>query len=699
MMHQQQERSADAQDKPFMLGLDCGEVTLEEIERVGYEQTRAYRRAAAVWEDLVRQIGGRGAWISTRTFMTYGHVYAVAYGKDISETFQVEVFRVMDRFRQLYAASGAVFVCFPQEAADLLFTMRQSIRRRGAPTGHYLTPAGDVGALYLERGKPRIERLDMDPPVTIEPPFQSVPLDLWYLCLDYSQVHDLSEARYLQLQAALKASRSGLGAQRVLIAEHVYLVVLGIDVSGWAKKRFTRLMLDLYQHDRTEFVRLPQAILSAMLFYQQELVVQAQPFVEAHAVSEVDVVDAEAGQIERIAPPVLEDERSLASAVTSKRNTGGGMPSSKKLLLERYYTSRRLRAEVALAGLKHLGAGPAEMRKAAVVERAIVLASQLARYYEFAPSALALVAHLMMQDGEKGSGTRIATLPETHVFMRFTSPIGAGDDAPIHGLFFAEPLRAFKELAARDASTRSVFAADLTREQEGALLWSCSLLRENGSTLLSIQYDATRGLWHLPELHHCPADACVSLPDAPGVRQVCASCQKLLDYFSRWIPIALLAVAGEFASEPEPVLAEVEEEIAYKEQRPGSGRYDEKRVRVKWQVVTFDASLRKRQPVRAEVSERDEPDGPTWLDLAIEKGTVLYVNRRIGQKTRKLDPERNARWKYAREVPVKAHQKRIPMSVERLARLVTRVVASRENDSNSTAGRLETREIPDTLSC
>jgi hypothetical protein len=521
--------------------------------------------------------------------------------------------------------------------------------------------------------------------ITKENQVATIPADLWYLCLDYSQAEALSEARYLQMQDALKGSHSGVGSQRVLINGHIYLAILAIDVSPWAKTRFTHMMLDFHTRDRVAFVRLPPSLLSIMMDKQEELKEKisrsGKSFVSAHEIDEREV-DWEPEKIEDIAPPVLEDEKSSAPRSASKQHTGGGMPSSahtkKRSLLERYYTARRLRAENSLAQLRRLGATSQELRTATVVERAMLLAAQRTRYYEFAPSALALVSHLM-QDGEKGSETHIAQLPEMHVFVRFAGAIDLGVYAPVQGLFFADPLRSFMDLVAQDASVRPVFSADLERRQEaGGLPRTLTLLREDGEIILAILYDAARGLWHLSDLHVCPDHACVKTQEKPAIWQPCSSCQKFLDYFSRWLPIALLALAGEFASEPEPVLREQEEEITYKQQRPGSGRYDEKRQRTRWQIVTFDASVRRRQPARHDVPERDEATRSTWLDLAVEKGTVLYVNRRIGQTTRKLDPKRNARWKYAREVTVKAHPRRVPMSVERLSRLITRVVSSRE---------------------
>ena len=213
--------------------------------------------------------------------------------------------------------------------------------------------------------------------------------------------------------------------------------------------------------------------------------------------------------------------------------------------------------------------------------------------------------------------------------------------------------------------------------------WTLSLLGEDGVTVFQMLYDVTARRWRFSETHVCPARACTKHEEA-GVTiwQHCEGCRRALAYFGRWMAVALLMMAGEFAASEEPVMREVREEICYKEQRAGSGKYEEKRLRVGWRVVTFDVSVQRRKAAGRIEEEaphaQKEAKGPSWLEVAVEKGTVVYVHRRFGKSTRRLDPARNTRWKYAREVPVKAYQKRVPMSVERLSKLIVRVVASTE---------------------
>jgi hypothetical protein len=69
------------------------------------------------------------------------------------------------------------------------------------------------------------------------------------------------------------------------------------------------------------------------------------------------------------------------------------------------------------------------------------------------------------------------------------------------------------------------------------------------------------------------------------------------------------------------------------------------------------------------------------MELALKEGALVHVKKGFGKSTRQLDPARNARWKAKRTIDVRSYEKRVPMRVENLQKLVTRVVASKyEND-------------------
>ena len=214
--------------------------------------------------------------------------------------------------------------------------------------------------------------------------------------------------------------------------------------------------------------------------------------------------------------------------------------------------------------------------------------------------------------------------------------------------------------------------------------WILTLLNENGESPMSITYELGEySAWRLTEMHECPIGHCkqIATPQEMFERgmftnwDACPSCQQFARYFSRWFPIALLAIVGEFAEEAEPIEREVTETITRKEKRPNSGKYEEHTEEVHFKIITFDASV-KHKP-KAEAVATEPLLGPSWLDLAIEQHTVVYVKRGFGKSTRHLDPSRNPRWKAKRDVSVRAYQKRIPMTVANLQKVITRVVASK----------------------
>lgn len=641
----------------FYLALDCGAISTEEVRQ--YEKAPAYIRARAVWKLLYDQVMGKGGYLSIRTMMTYGHAYSTAYGENVPRERQLQAFHIMDRYRQEH---GLTFVQLPEESIDGLFKIREEAMTKPATKLH-VTPSGDIGALY-EAHEPRVRKVDDtgERPIPIDPPFESIPLtlDIWSLCLDFGNREKLGEQCYQEVHDMLKGgSPMGAGAQRLLLQEHYYLVVLGQEIPASTKTLLTRLFLRLSRTHVAGFVQLPEELLRDLLAVAEELISQltpTQPFTEQAGAKMIDVNDPLIAQIVPIAPP--QDMTQLPKVKKSRP------------FLERFYLMKRLTYERSLTEMEQTGAPSKQKHMLTAVEQSLMTAAGAARKYRFANSAQALV-HAMM---EQETGTAIKMLPETAIFIEFTTSLDLGVYTPVAGLFFVSPLQAYRS---------GNYARLFSETPEGALrFWVLNVLEEDGDVLMNLIYDTDRHAWKLPEVRQCPDNTCkqiMSVEEAAEkgaftIWQMCPKCDRIARYFSHWLPIALLAIAGEFAEEAEPIEREVTETIIRKEKRPNSGKYEEHKEEVHFKIVTFDASV-KRKP-KTEVAA--EPSaGPSWLDLAIEQGTIVYVKRGFGKTTRHLDPQRNPRWKVKRDVSVRAYSKRIPMTVANLQKVITRVVASK----------------------
>jgi hypothetical protein len=249
-------------------------------------------------------------------------------------------------------------------------------------------------------------------------------------------------------------------------------------------------------------------------------------------------------------------------------------------------------------------------------------------------------------------------------------------------LQFLQPFKEYSAWVERDRKSRAhIFK--LLDQTFVTQLWGLNILAEDGGTIMNLIYDQSVTAWRVPEIRHCPTGQCKQLmtPEEMHDRgvftnwELCDGCQQIATYFSRWFPIALLAIAGEFAEEAEPVEREITETIIRKEKRPNSGKYDEHTEEVHFKIVTFDASVKRKAVI--EPDREPHEAGPSWLDLAIEQNSVVYVKRGFGKTTRHLNPTKNPRWKFERDVPVRAYQKRVPMTVANLQKVITRVVASK----------------------
>ena len=139
----------------------------------------------------------------------------------------------------------------------------------------------------------------------------------------------------------------------------------------------------------------------------------------------------------------------------------------------------------------------------------------------------------------------------------------------------------------------------------------------------------------------------------------------MLTYFSRWLSIALLMIEGAFVEEQDQDMRkeEVEEMTTYKEKRPGTGKYDEKRQKSLWRIVSFDASVKKPNSSSMERSVKGE-EGPSWVELGIVAGTLFKMDITLGRVTRHLVPGPNKPWKTEQVVKVEPHPTKVIVTLE-----------------------------------
>ena len=237
----------------------------------------------------------------------------------------------------------------------------------------------------------------------------------------------------------------------------------------------------------------------------------------------------------------------------------------------------------------------------------------------------------------------------------------------------------YQQWLEQDRKSRAKIFGDLT-ESNLTHLWTANLLTEVGGTVLNLIYDASVQRWRVPEVRICLTGECVQTmsPEEMAARgewtnwQLCETCQSLLDFFSSWIPVALLMIEGAFVEEQEPREEQVREEVTtYKEKRPGTGKYDEKRQKSLWRIVSFDASVKKPHSSSMERSVKGEE--PSWVELGIARGTLFKMDITLGRVIRHLVPGPNKPWKTEQEVKVEPHPTKVVVTLETLQKRVQKV--------------------------
>lgn len=185
-------------------------------------------------------------------------------------------------------------------------------------------------------------------------------------------------------------------------------------------------------------------------------------------------------------------------------------------------------------------------------------------------------------------------------------------------------------------------------------------------------YDPVTQRWFCDRIAGCTVGIdepqCVRNDNLGEYEYICPRCLEMLGAPAWWFSIAYEMVSRQFSMDETPEDFE-KVHIPYKHRIPSSNPKKKKYQTGShaYKYVTFDVSAHSKKPrSEGEMEHR----GP-WTE--IDKDTVIYVPKSFEQSKRMLDPSRNPKWKYKREVTVKEHIKRIPMRIK----TVKKVIASR----------------------
>lgn len=286
--------------------------------------------------------------------------------------------------------------------------------------------------------------------------------------------------------------------------------------------------------------------------------------------------------------------------------------------------------------------------------------------------------------------TPIVTIPAAPIWLELERPVYAAN-GEIAGLFLTCTDREVEEMLASEhrSGMRKVLEASARRSDQ-PYKWTLHFIGSDGTPTTRYDYDETARAWLInagsPEEEElCPTGECKQQDHGNGTYSIlpCAFCSTILAYWRSWMVTALLTVQGELAATEIAEWPRRKVETTRKVKRPNSSKYDEIKVTHDYYLVAFDASVKKVQSERPALAEPEPEQEVTlrgsWVAAAqeIDPASVVYVRHDFGQSQRRLDPERNPRWKAKRTVDIRAHSKRIPMLVENVQKRIVRVIASR----------------------
>lgn len=277
--------------------------------------------------------------------------------------------------------------------------------------------------------------------------------------------------------------------------------------------------------------------------------------------------------------------------------------------------------------------------------------------------------------------TPILSIPTAPIWLELEEPVLAAN-GEIAGIFFACADREVEQMLEQERRPAMREVLEATAKRPGQpYRWSVHFISNDGTPSTRYYYDETACAWSLvpgtPEEKICPTGECQEQDKGDGTYDIvpCAFCGTILAYWRSWLVTALLTVHGDLAATETAAWPRHQEQTTRKVKRPGSGKYDEIQVIHDYYLVSFDASVKRVTPEQ----EREVTPRGSWVAAAqeIDPASVVYVRHDFGKTQRRLDPERNPRWKAKRTVDVRPYSKRVPMRVDSLQHRITQVIASR----------------------
>jgi hypothetical protein len=329
-------------------------------------------------------------------------------------------------------------------------------------------------------------------------------------------------------------------------------------------------------------------------------------------------------------------------------------------LIERYYAASRLSQERQQARLQK---DPVRFPLIEHMLRSQALHQHACNYAKksfLSMSAIRLVSYLQPTPGIR---TRPLHLPTTPVWIEAEYPVLAPHRA-VSGVFFWSAFAFHPSWACFQGK------------------WNLTLIDGQGTGLMTFEYCEMSESWGFSPLHTCPFQSCMALSAKQGYHlfaevalQPCRKCLEALDHWQSWFATALAAVQGDFAQTIDAQPTSIRTCAVRKEKDPATKQHGEVVVEHVYSWITFDACIKRRSPSRI-VTIGEKRDSSQDQVPELDPESILYVTRSIASTERVLDPARCARWKFKRTITVRAHEKRVPMKVDKLQQRFVRVIAS-----------------------
>jgi len=308
---------------------------------------------------------------------------------------------------------------------------------------------------------------------------------------------------------------------------------------------------------------------------------------------------------------------------------------------------------------------------------------EIARKYELTPSATTFVSSLSTIPFARAVLEAIDF--GERVFFTFQEPI----ESPYglcHGFSFGIKSEDNFNYAKRFVS---LSAAQLNKLREvmispDTMTVGLDAFTESGLAIWTLSFEMPKDfdrehakpiLYMTQSWQHCQSGEC-----GDG-KPICAACMKVNEWYYSVYANVLRLIAGDYAVEDKTPEHEVRT-ITSKRKQPDKEKHwklREVEVQHEYRIVTMDALLKKATaPTKQNVVTRG-----SWLDR-LEPEQIVYVKKRISMKKgRTLKDPRYRKYILAHggdpeegyTISVRDHEKRVPMKLETLTKLVERVEA------------------------